>query len=61
MIIMSAEFAGPMMIHGLPTLAKYFHPGLFEDVDAEQILDDYFLQYHDVERIGTFVCDSKVV
>ena len=61
MIIMSGEFAGPMMIHGLPTLAKYFHPDLFEDVDTEQILDDYFLQYHGVERIGTFVCDSKVV
>ena len=61
MIIMSGEFAGPMMIHGLPTLAKYFHPDLFEDVDAEAILDDYFLQYHGIDRIGTFVCDSTVV
>lgn len=61
MIIMSGEFAGPMMIHGLPTLAKYFHPNLFEDVDTEQILDDYFQHYHGIERIGKFVCDSTVV
>ena len=61
MIIMSGEFAGPMMIHGLPTLAKYFHPDLFEDVDAEEILDEYFSQYHGIDRIGKFVCDSTVV
>tara|TARA_B100001287_G_scaffold126325_2_gene106480 strand:- start:532 stop:1617 length:1086 start_codon:yes stop_codon:yes gene_type:complete len=56
MAIMSGEFAGPMMIHGLPTLAKIMHPSLFEDVDAESILDDYFSKYHNVERIGKFVC-----
>ncbi|HII30804.1 MAG TPA: hypothetical protein HA320_01975, partial [Candidatus Poseidoniaceae archaeon] len=50
-----------MMIHGLPTLAKYFHPDLFDDVDAEEILDDYFSQYHGIDRIGKFVCDSTVV
>ena len=56
MIIMSGEFAGPMMIHGLPTLAKYLHPEIFEDVDASSYLDDYFLTYHSVERVGKFVC-----
>jgi len=44
------------MIHGLPTLAKMFHPELFEDVDTNQILDDYFTKYHGHERIGKFVC-----
>ena len=53
---MAGEFAGPMMIHGLPTLAKFLHPELFEDVDTEQILDDYFTRYHDTDRIGKFVC-----
>ena len=38
MIIMSGEFAGPMMIHGLPTLAKILHPDLFQDLDAESFL-----------------------
>ena len=56
MFVMAGEFAGPMMIHGLPTLAKFLHPELFEDVDTEQILDDYFTRYHDTDRIGKFVC-----
>ena len=57
MLVMSGEFAGPMMIHGMPTLAKYLHPELFVDVDAESYLDEYFTKYHGVERIGKFVCD----
>jgi len=56
MVVMAGEFAGPMMIHGLPTLAKMFHPELFEDIDTNQILDDYFTKYHGHERIGKFVC-----
>jgi len=56
LVVMAGEFAGPMMIHGLPTLAKIFHPDLFEDVDTNQILDDYFTKYHGHERIGKFVC-----
>ena len=55
---MSGEFAGPMMIHGLPTLAKILHPDLFEDLDAESIISDYFVKYHDVEMQGKFVCKS---
>ena len=58
MAVMAGEFAGPMMIHGLPTLAKIFHPELFSDVDTEKILDDYFTKYHDISRIGKFVCLS---
>ena len=58
MMIMSGEFAGPMMIHGLPTLAKLLHPDLFMDVDTEQYLDDYFSTYHNIERVGKFVCTS---
>ena len=58
MIIMSGEFAGPMMIHGLPTLAKLFHPELFEDLDTEKYLEDYFTNYHNVNKIGKFVCSS---
>ena len=59
MLVMSGEFAGPMMIHGLPTLAKLLHPSLFEDVDSEQLLDDYFTKYHNIERTGKFVCNSS--
>ena len=58
MAIMSGEFAGPMMIHGLPTLAKLLHPDLFSDIDADQYLDDYFVDHHNIERIGKFVCTS---
>jgi iron complex transport system substrate-binding protein len=58
MLILSGEFAGPMMIHGLPTLAKYLHPNMFSDIDAESYLDDYFTTYHGVERVGKFVCAS---
>ena len=58
MIIMSGEFAGPMMIHGLPTLAKLLHPEMFSDFDSESYLDNYFTEYHDVERKGKFVCMS---
>ena len=58
LFVFSGEFAGPMMIHGLPTLAKHLHPELFSDVDAESYLDDYFTKYHGVERIGKFVCTS---
>jgi hypothetical protein len=58
MIIMSGEFAGPMMIHGLPTLAKLFHPELFKDLDTEKYLENYFTNYHKVNKIGKFVCSS---
>ncbi len=58
MAIMSGEFAGPMMIHGLPTLAKIMHPEIFSDLDADSFLDDFFLNYHGIERIGKFVCFS---
>ncbi len=58
MAIMSGEFAGPMMIHGLPTLAKLLHPDLFSDINADQYLDDYFIDHHNIERIGKFVCTS---
>lgn len=56
MLVMSGEFAGPMMIHGLPTLAKELHPELFNDVEASAYLDTYFSKYHGVDRIGKFVC-----
>ena len=58
MLIMSGEFAGPMMIHGLPTLAKLFHPDLFQDLDAEVYLENYFTRYHNVDKVGKFVCSS---
>ena len=58
MVIMSGEFAGPMMIHGLPTLAKIMHPEIFSDLDADSFLDDFFLNYHGIERTGKFVCFS---
>jgi|TARA_B100001094_G_scaffold151593_1_gene146762 iron complex transport system substrate-binding protein len=58
MIIMSGEFAGPMMIHGLPTLAKILHPELFEDLNAELIISDFFEKYHDIDMRGKFVCKS---
>ncbi|MAK77822.1 MAG: hypothetical protein CL992_00870 [Euryarchaeota archaeon] len=60
MIIMSGEFAGPMMIHGLPTLAKILHPELFEDVDPENYLDEYFESYHQIGKRGIFVCQAIV-
>ena len=50
-----------MMIHGLPTIAKILHPDLFDDVDSELYLDNYFTKYHDVDRIGKFVCKSTEV
>ena len=58
MAIMSGEFAGPMMIHGLPTLAKLIHPEIFSDIDADYFLDEYFSNYHGIERMGKFVCTS---
>ncbi len=58
MIIMSGEFAGPMMIHGLPTLAKILHPELFEDLDTESFIQDYFVNYHGLEKQGKFVCST---
>ena len=58
MIIMSGEFAGPMMIHGLPTLAKILHPDLFIDLDTESFIDDYFVNHHGLEKQGKFVCNS---
>ncbi|RAH14094.1 MAG: hypothetical protein CMB56_006610 [Methanobacteriota archaeon] len=61
MMIMSGEFAGPMMIHGLPTLAKMLHPELFDDLDAEAYLIDYFSKYHNIDKKGKFVCKTMVV
>lgn len=58
MMIMSGEFAGPMMIHGLPSLAKILHPDLFEDVDSDSYIQDFFQNYHGVEMTGKFVCFS---
>ena len=59
MMIMSGEFAGPMMIHGLPLLAKMLHPDLFTDFDAEVYITDYFQEHHNIERVGKFVCTSS--
>ena len=53
MLILSGEFAGPMMIHGLPTLAKYLHPELFLDIDAESYLDDYLLHTMVLNVLGS--------
>jgi iron complex transport system substrate-binding protein len=58
MAIMSGEFAGPMMIHGLPSLAKILHPDLFDDVDSDSYIQDFFQNYHGVEMTGKFVCYS---
>ena len=58
MLILSGEFAGPMMVYGLPTLAKHFHPTQFEDVDTESFLDTFYSEIFDVERVGTFACSS---
>lgn len=58
MAIMSAEFAGPMMIHGLPTLAKILHPDLFDDIDSDSYIRDYFQDRQGVGVAGKFVCYS---
>ena len=58
MIVMSGEFAGPMMIHGLPTLAKVLHPELFTDIDSNIYIEDFFEKYHKIEKKGKFVCYS---
>lgn len=57
MLVLAGEFAGPMMVYGLPTLAEHFHPELFEDVDSSSYLDDFFSDYFDVERKGVFLCE----
>lgn len=56
LLILSGEFAGPMMIFGLPTLAQYLHPELFSDLDTEAYLVDYFETYHQQTKVGTFTC-----
>ncbi|MBN29581.1 MAG: hypothetical protein CMB34_02815 [Euryarchaeota archaeon] len=58
MLVLAGEFAGPMMVHGLPTLAQHFHPSLFDDIDASSYLDGFFADVFDVERKGTFICES---
>jgi iron complex transport system substrate-binding protein len=58
LLIMSGEFAGPMMVFGLPTLAKQFHPDVFVDVDVDAYIDDFFSEYFDVQRKGKFTCVS---
>jgi len=57
MLILAGEFAGPMMVYGLPTLAEHFHPELFEDVDSSSYLDAFFTDYFGVERKGVFLCE----
>lgn len=59
MLILAGEFAGPMMVYGLPTLAKHLHPSTFEDVDADSYLDTFYSEYFDVERAGKFTCSSQ--
>jgi hypothetical protein len=58
MAIMSADFAGPMMIHGLPSVAKILHPELFDDIDSDSYIRNYFQNYQGVELTGKFVCYS---
>ena len=48
-----------MMIHGLPTLAKMLHPDLFDDIEPQNYLDNYFTNYHNIERIGKFICEYE--
>ena len=56
MFVMAGEFAGPMMIYGLPTLAKQLQPSVFEDLDSDAYLDDFFTTYFNIDRKGTFLC-----
>jgi iron complex transport system substrate-binding protein len=53
-LILSGEFSGPMMIHGMAIMAKAFHPDIFEDIDADQMISDYYRLFHGVEPEGTF-------
>jgi iron complex transport system substrate-binding protein len=46
---------GPMEVAGMASLAKYFHPELFEDLHPEEILKEYFEEWQEIPYRGTYV------
>lgn len=54
LFILSGEFSGPMIIHGMMVIAKILHPDLFEDIDPEEMVSDYYQLVYGVDARGTF-------
>jgi iron complex transport system substrate-binding protein len=52
--ILSGEFSGPMMVHGLVVLAKIINPELFDDIDPWDYMDMYYQTFHHRNATGVF-------
>jgi iron complex transport system substrate-binding protein len=46
---------GPMEVAGMAYLAKYFYPDLFEDINPQKILEEYFEDWQGIPYRGTYV------
>lgn len=46
---------GPMQAAGTAFFAKYIHPELFEDLNPEDILKEYFEEWQEIPYRGTYV------
>jgi len=46
---------GPMEVAGMAFLAKYFYPDLFEDLQPEEILNEYFEDWQGISYRGYYV------
>jgi iron complex transport system substrate-binding protein len=52
--LLSGEFNGPMMIHGMAVIATLLHPEKFSDIDPDDFISDYYRLFHDIEQSETF-------
>ncbi len=46
---------GPMEVAGMAYLAKYFYMDLFEDINPQKILEEYFEDWQGIPYRGTYV------
>jgi iron complex transport system substrate-binding protein len=52
--LLSGEFNGPMMIHGMAVIATLLHPAEFADIDPDDLISDYYMLFHGIEQSETF-------
>ncbi len=53
--------SGPRWVVGHVYFAKWLHPGLFGDIDPEEIHNEYLKKFHDLELDGTWAYPSPDV
>jgi iron complex transport system substrate-binding protein len=50
--LLSGEFNGPMMVHGMAVIASTLHPDRFDDIDPNDFISDYYKLFHVIDEMS---------